>query len=313
MSDAEARLSANAKKRPKIDLTRIDKSRRLAKQNKEYLDLLSVVEKARGGVEVMQARLKSKPARDAARQLLRQLELVLQMVLMPYQILMMAEGRLQGRWEAFEIVLGKQQEEDDKRKVFERHSKRAMKYFFALDASGSLSRPWLSASTVYIWTAFECLAADLWENSLNHRTALAHRTLNSISGEDPEKSGLSRRQIDVGLAARHGFDLRKCLGTVLKSKFDFSSFEGIQTAYKQAFGTSELDDHQELKELEQVRHLIVHRGGITDEKFLRITKLKARRGAPLPLKTPQVCGYVINVTLGCVALLEGVDNWFRSN
>ena len=205
MSDAEARLPANAKKRPKIDLTRIDKSRRLAKQNKEYLDLLSVVEKARGGVEVMQARLKSKPARDAARQLLRQLELVLQMVLMPYQILMMAEGRLQGRWEAFEIVLGKEHEADDKRKVFERHSKRAMKYFFALDTSGSLSRPWLSASTVYIWTAFECLAADLWENSLNHRTALAHRTLNSISGEDPEKSGLSRRQIDVRLAARHGF------------------------------------------------------------------------------------------------------------
>jgi hypothetical protein len=266
-----------------------------------------VVERAKQGLAGQEASLKARPTKEAAKQLLRQLDLILNMVLLPYMILMMEEGKVQGLREAFGVVIGKKHKKTDRRHMFEKHSKIAMKRFFALDVSGSLSRPWLSAATVYIWTAFECLAADLWENSLNDRTVLAHRTLSSIPGDDTGKSGLSRRHIEVGLAARHGFDLRRCLGTLLKSKFDFTSFEGIEAAYKQAFGTDELQGFQDLKELEQVRHLIVHRGGVVDEKFLRVTNLKARRGVPLSPKVSQVCDYMIAVTLACVSLLKSVD------
>jgi len=70
--------------------------------------------------------------------------------------------------------------------------------------------------------------------------------------------------------------LRGCLGSVLRSKFDFSSFDGIAAAYERAFGPSQRlqDLAGSLKRIEQVRHLIVHRGGITDERFLKLPILR---------------------------------------
>lgn len=296
-----------------IDLSKVGKSRRLAKQNKDYLSLLSVVHKSRVGFEAEQATLKSKPAREAAKQLVRQLDLILNMVLLPYKILAMMEGYAAGYERGLLIAFGREPDEKERLRTFKKMSKRTMQRFFALDVSGSLSRPWLFAITVYIWTAFECLAGDLWESAINHTTKLAHRTLNSLPTEYPEQPGISRRQIDVGLAARHGFDLRRCLGTVLKPKFDFTKFGGITAAYTQTFGTcGDLEKYCKLKELEQVRHLIVHRGGVADEKFLKLTKVKAKKNAPLPLPLSQIGEYMMTVTLGCLALLKVVDDYFTA-
>jgi hypothetical protein len=224
----------------------------------------------------------------------------------------MMEGFAEGKMLGFlEGLTGIKANLDESRKKFEKQFKETMRRFFALDASGSLSRPWLYAVTVYVWLAFECLAEDLWTSSLNQETKLGHQALNSIPNEDKDSSGLSRRQIDVGLAARDGFDLRKSLGTILKSKFDFGKFDGVRSAYKQVFKTyGELDNFPHLRELEQVRHLIVHRGGVADDRFIRLTKIKARPGKPLSLTTTQVANYMISVTLGCASLLKIVDEWF---
>jgi hypothetical protein len=237
------------------------------------------------------------------------------MVELPYLSLITMHAYSEGRISVYERRLyGIQRGPEERKKLFEKISKDTMQHFFALDVSGELSRPWLFAVTVYIWTAFECLAGDLWASSLNHATALAHKILASIPNEDSEKSGLSRRHIEVGLAARYGFDLRRRLGTVLKAKFDFSSIDGIQAAYKQAFGTcGGLEGfHDVLMELEQVRHLIVHRGGVADAKFAKITKLKVKPEAKFSLKLSKVGLYMMSVTLGSVALLNIVDDWFAA-
>lgn len=299
---------------PRIDLSKVGKSKRLAKQNKNYLDLLSIVTRSRYGFVAEQARLKSEPAKNAATQILRQLDLIIHMVQLPYVILMMMEGYKSGWEQAFKVVLrGPKPNQGDRKKRFEKCAKSAMQQFFAIDVSGSLSRPWLFAVTLYIWTAFECLATDLWATSLNRATPLGHRILSSISGEDAEKSGLSRRHIEVGLAARYGFDLRRHLGTILKSKFDFRSCDGIQSAYKQAFGNcGKPPEWATLKELEQVRHLIVHRGGVVDSKFAKVTNLRVRPDRTLSLTLPQVGGYMMSVTLACADLLKIVDEWFTA-
>jgi len=319
-ADAVGPTKGRAAGTPKIDLLKVGKSKRLAKLNKDYLDLLSIVEKSRHGFAVEQASLKSKPAKDAAEQLLRQLDLIFHMVQLPYVILMTMLGYATGFEDAFKLVLHRLVSHrttpnlEDRKRKYEKQAKSAMQHFFAIDVSGSLSRPWLFAVTVYIWTAFECLAGDLWAISLNHATTLGHRTLTSIVSEDTEDSSLSRRHIDVGLAARYGFDLRRSLGTILRPKFDFSSFEGVMVAYKKAFGTcGELENFSDvLKELEQLRHLIVHRGGVADSKFVKITKPKVRADKIVSLKLSQVGLYMMSVTLGCVALLKVVDEWFVS-
>lgn len=298
---------------PSIDLSQIGKSKRLAKRNKDYLDLLSIVTRAREGFVIEQTRLNSKPAKESAKQLLGQLDLIYHMVSLPHATLMLMEGEAYFKQASLDKVLLDLSEEE-KRKAFEKRYASTMQRFFAIDVTGSLSRPWLFAITVYIWTAFECLAGDLWVASLNHATKLGQRILSSIPHDDAEKFGLSRRHIDVGLAARYGFDLRRSLGTVLRSKFDFSSVDGIEVAYKQAFGiVSPLHetDCATLSELEQVRHLIVHRGGVADDKFLKLTKLKVRRAKILSLALSQVGDYMAGMTLGCVGLLKIVDKWFE--
>lgn len=95
-ADDTGQPKGQMEKTPKFDFSKIGKSKRLTKQTKAYLDLLSIVEKSRRGFVVEQTRLKSKPAKDAARQLLRQLDLIFHMVQLPYAILIMMEGYATG-------------------------------------------------------------------------------------------------------------------------------------------------------------------------------------------------------------------------
>jgi hypothetical protein len=307
----------------KVNFSNLKKSKHLAIKNEAYLRLHSVVRQARQGFVTEQSRLVSNPARESASQILRQLDLIVNMVEMPYALLIVMDGYVSGWQAAFEVALGKFAKLDHgelakvgsekRRKAFEESAQETMRTFFAIDSShsGALSQPWLFAITVYIWTAFECLASDLWVKSLNHSPQLAQRVISSISSSDDEQSGISKRHIEVGLAAKYGFDLRRHLGSALKKKFEFTKYQGILEAYCKAFGPCpELEQFgDELKQLEQVRHLIVHRGGITDDQFIKLSQLKIRTNSKLRLTLDQVRDYVMTVTLASVALLHTVDRW----
>jgi hypothetical protein len=56
----------------------------------------------------------------------------------------------------------------------------------------------------------------------------------------------------------------------------------------------------------------VHRGGVADAKFAKITKLKVKPEAKFSLKLSKVGLYMMSVTLGSVALLNIVDDWFAA-
>lgn len=294
---------------------------RFGKQNTQYLDLLSILNKARLGLSAEQANLASQPAKSAIAQLLRQLDLIAGMVRFPHAILLAMEGQVEGSMSAFRALLEVMARKNaasgkgvSKRKRFEKQAKTTMRKFFWLDKnqSGSLSRPWLFAVNAYIWTAFESFATDLWTGALNQATPLAHRALNCTSNDDKEQVGISRRHIEVGLAARYGFDLRRSLGTILKAKFDFTSFDGIESAYTQAFGNcGELGDWKDtMGRLEQIRHLILHRGGIVDDKFLKTTKIKARRNAFIAITIPQTAEHMMSMVMASISLLKIVEGWF---
>ena len=139
------------------------------------------------------------------------------------------------------------------------------------------------------WTAFECLAGDLWVSALNENPRpLAQMAITTLSRDDDE---VSPKQISMGLAAKYGFDLRHCLGSVLKSRFDFTGVTGIRKAYKVFGEDSYLNETLEsstLLELEITRHLIVHRGGVVDEEYRKRSKMNAELGQPLTLSEERV-------------------------
>jgi hypothetical protein len=137
------------------------------------------------------------------------------------------------------------------------------------------------------WTVFETLLTDMWVAVLNcHPVPLAQRALEAPSFAGPDEV-LSAKQVSVGLLAKYSFDLRNCLGDILKSKFDFTSVSGIHKAYKTILGDSEelrkATGTIELKELEAVRHLIVHRAGIVDEEYRKRTNSPLSSGTALPI------------------------------
>lgn len=99
----------------------------------------------------------------------------------------------------------------------------------------SAVRALLLSATSASWTAFECVAKDSWTAALNVRPRkLGQKTIQEI-GSDILNDGLSARSISVGLLAKHGFDLRNSLGTLLNEKFDFTSLKGMRKAFISAF------------------------------------------------------------------------------
>lgn len=310
------------------------RARRLPQRVNEFNELLSALGRAKAAMESVQQNLKSPCARKAAARFIQQIDLTLGMVLLPYEIVMYLEGFKSGFAEAFQIVLESiaspvppppadkkpsatktKQERDAER---EEAARTAMTHFFNLEGAknGTVVTPWLFAMVVYIWTAFECIATDLWESTLNENAIpTAQNVLSSLTKPGADEDGLSGQHIRVGLAAKYGFDLRHCLGTLLKSKFDFTSTDGIITAYTKAFGSCDALDafKNELRQLELIRNLIVHRGGVVDDKFLSLSSVKARKGNTLRVTLPQVASYLKWTILGAGSLLEMVDERVSAN
>jgi hypothetical protein len=187
--------------------------------------------------------------------------------------------------------------------------------------NGQLALRVLLTSTVSgAWTAFECLATDTWVAALNARPARLAQKVMDTQGAEEGAEGLMGKQIPVGLLAKHGFDLRGCMGHLLKPKFDPTSLPKIKRAYTVAFGNggdlTRFFDAPELAMLEASRHLIVHRAGVVDEEFEKKAAkwgINHTVGVLLPLDGKQVCRLAnAAIDAGC-KLLSFVDGWMESN
>ena len=187
--------------------------------------------------------------------------------------------------------------------------------------------PILTASTKVLksamvsgcWTAFECAVADCWVAVLNQSPVpLAQHAMSSLSNQS-DISEISSKQIPVGLAARYNFDLRSCLGTILRPKFDFTSVSGMKNAFNAAFkGDKKMEELQDilsnpvLRELEVSRNLIVHRAGVIDEEYNRQLSKDLPIGQPLDLPTSKVSEFAEQSSLAAAAVLILVDEWLNS-
>lgn len=153
-----------------------------------------------------------------------------------------------------------------------------------------------SAATIASWTAFECLAADLWVEAMN---------------SCPSKfAPLAASKIDMPQLVRNKFEVSNVMGTILASSFDFTGVMGIVAAYKTIFEHFEPDfykDNKTLKTLEKKRHILVHRLGRVDEKFNADTNQKLPIGSLIKCELGDLITD-INVVIdsGC-KLLRTVD------
>jgi hypothetical protein len=174
---------------------------------------------------------------------------------------------------------------------------------------------WMSALIVGAWTVFETLTGDLWEAALNCHPAGLSDLKGKTSGEG--------KSVPLRSLQQFKYDLSKSMGTLLKEKRGFDRLEDIRFNYAEAF----FEDHQQIDAvladksidtLSVTRHLIVHRGGIVDQKYLDRTKSlpnapKALIGNPIQLDGEIIFALVDPVMKLGLNLIVAVDNWLASH
>jgi hypothetical protein len=136
-----------------------------------------------------------------------------------------------------------------------------------------------------VWTAFEVLAGDLWEAALNaHPQGLAElkgnmngNKHNKNRGTAPANDSYERRTEKIEVSLSHIRDLEFStagkMGTLLRNVVKFDSVRGICESYRSAFweddeSIEEALDYYELRRLNLVRNLLVHKAGKADKPFL---------------------------------------------
>ena len=206
-------------------------------------------------------------------------------------------------------------------------------------AGGLMSSAFAALLQSYVtsmWTIFETLAGDLWEAALNSkpdRLAPLKGSQGRLKKGRPHfaamistpRSDTSDKTVRLEWLQTHKWNLTNKMGTVLKSKFDFSSLDGIREAYACAFEsgteTAEIDKillDDALDILSALRNVIVHGGGNSHREYLARRKFlpalpEAQEGQPIPLDGENV-SKTIGEALFCAAtLLAKVDDWLLSH
>ena len=180
---------------------------------------------------------------------------------------------------------------------------------------------------VQIWTAFEVLAQELWENVINeHPHHLAGLDGKSGPVTMPPSKKDAGKQVSLNVLRENGYDLSHAMGTVLKEKFNFTVLDEVRRAYISAFASDRdeierIISDKSLDALAAMRHMIVHRAGVIDKDFMDdsngLSVLAAIRS--LGLKQPvlidgDLVRVLVEPVLNCgSALIYEVDKWLTNH
>jgi hypothetical protein len=141
---------------------------------------------------------------------------------------------------------------------------------------------------VLMWSAFEVLARDLFVCCLNCQPDLASRIL----GDETTKRLFQLKGLDFETLAQYRFDVSHAMGEILIQAHDLGSLEAMKACFGALFPDEPtlracLSDRQ-LWLLAQRRHLIVHRRGIVDSKYLESTGEKLVTGTKISVSPSDV-------------------------
>ena len=151
----------------------------------------------------------------------------------------------------------------------------------------SLAHELLLQGLVSIWSAFEVFAKDTLIALINNKPTLAQNILSDPTARD--RFRMPKFGIDDLQA--HDFDLTGKIGVILLASVDFSNLRTIHLACNAMFSNTELAQSLStgpLQELNQARHLIVHRRAIIDKDFHALLPEKGEIGNKLSIEPSEV-------------------------
>ena len=179
------------------------------------------------------------------------------------------------------------------------------------------------------WTIIETMSGDLWETALNtHPSSLANLTGSPkrLKGGQINKSSQAAKEsksVQLDDISKYRFDVANKMGTILRTKFEFASLDGIREAYACAFTerSAQIDRaliDTSLDALSAVRNVIIHRDANADSEYVRKTKFlssipKAETGQHILLDGDVVVRLLKPAISAANQLLIAVDDWLAKS
>lgn len=145
-------------------------------------------------------------------------------------------------------------------------------------------------STVAIWSAFETLAKDSITTTLNNNPHTCKKFLN----DEKARSALDLKKISIEDLIESDFNFSYKMGDFLINSKDFSSFNRLKILLTSLLDNAKLYsflDQNEIKLLNLQRHLIVHRRGVVDERYLRESSSNQKIGETVEIPPSLIVNY----------------------
>jgi len=99
------------------------------------------------------------------------------------------------------------------------------------------------------------------------------------------------KEIKIKKILEINFDVKNEIGNLIVEKnLDFQNLEGVSNIYQKVFGEEIFKEEEliHLKKIFQIRHLIIHRGGIVDSSFITKTHMPLKIGNRFMLSREEV-------------------------
>lgn len=167
----------------------------------------------------------------------------------------------------------------------------------------------LCAMITEAWSSFEALAIDLWIKAVNLNP-------DPLAKDFAKRNG--QKQIEIDYLARYNFITKDYMGEILHDlkKIKTESLDDLRSLYSSTFGpaVAAVLQSDDLFMAERTRHLIAHRSGVVDAKYLNEARGKIpydgfTEGLRIPINGPLVATMVGACVQAGVDLLKFVDDW----
>lgn len=167
-------------------------------------------------------------------------------------------------------------------------------------------------SLVNSWTLFESIMKDLWIYVLNTKPNLYANNILESNG-NTNVDGIEGKNISINLLFKYNLNVTNHLGDLLCKKYDFTGVNGIEKSFSDLFKKQKNDlsflKERYLLQLEISRHLIVHKGGIIDDDYLKRTMfLREKKGRKLNLSARRTEKILNSSIYAGIELFKFVDS-----
>jgi len=145
-------------------------------------------------------------------------------------------------------------------------------------------------TTVAIWSSIEVLLKDQLIEIINWKPELARRLITNESAK--KRFELPRLTFDE--LEERDFNFQNCMGDFLVRQRDASDLLTLKAAVGAIWGKNDLFvalESSEIRLLNLQRHLIVHRRGIVDEKYLSQSGEQAQKGESVAIPPSSIVNF----------------------